>query len=234
MKYGSITTGIIADGLVFNMDAANRASYPKKGTTLTDTIGSQTGTLSTDEMFDPTQGEGTLAFDQVDDNVNFGNPSVLQITGALSTNIWFKTSSTSNQGLFTKGSGYFQNPTGKVYELGILSQILYFQICDGTTAKNVNYNVSSFLNGSWNNVAGQWDGTTNTNGIKLYFNGELVNQTTSTITSIQNPGLDFVFSDTTGTRKFGGSLGSFQIYNRALSANEILHNYNALKGRFGL
>ena len=26
MKYGSITTGIIADGLVFNMDAANRAS----------------------------------------------------------------------------------------------------------------------------------------------------------------------------------------------------------------
>ena len=38
MKYGSITTGIIADGLVFNMDAANRACYPKTGTTATDTI----------------------------------------------------------------------------------------------------------------------------------------------------------------------------------------------------
>ena len=36
MKYGSITTGIIADGLVFNMDAANRASTtPKTGTTKT-------------------------------------------------------------------------------------------------------------------------------------------------------------------------------------------------------
>ena len=26
-RVGSITTGIIADGLIFNMDAANRASY---------------------------------------------------------------------------------------------------------------------------------------------------------------------------------------------------------------
>ena len=34
MKYGSITTGIIADGLVFNMDAANRAStIPSTSTT---------------------------------------------------------------------------------------------------------------------------------------------------------------------------------------------------------
>jgi hypothetical protein len=31
-----------------------------------------------------------------------------------------------------------------------------------------------------------------------------------------------------------GNMGSAQIYNRALSATEILHNYNALRGRFGL
>ena len=36
MKFGSITTGIIADGLVFNMDAANRAStIPSTSTTKT-------------------------------------------------------------------------------------------------------------------------------------------------------------------------------------------------------
>ena len=32
-RVGSITTDIIADGLVFNMDAANRASYPRTGPT---------------------------------------------------------------------------------------------------------------------------------------------------------------------------------------------------------
>ena len=31
-----------------------------------------------------------------------------------------------------------------------------------------------------------------------------------------------------------GSVGSVHIYSRALSAEEVLHNYNALKGRFGL
>ena len=37
-RVGSITTKITADGLVFNMDAANRACYPKTGRTATDTI----------------------------------------------------------------------------------------------------------------------------------------------------------------------------------------------------
>ena len=35
MKYGSITTGIIADGLVFNMDPANRASIIPSTDTIT-------------------------------------------------------------------------------------------------------------------------------------------------------------------------------------------------------
>ena len=33
---------------------------------------------------------------------------------------------------------------------------------------------------------------------------------------------------------YNGALGPFHIYNRALSSTEVLHNYNALKGRFGL
>jgi hypothetical protein len=31
---------------------------------------------------------------------------------------------------------------------------------------------------------------------------------------------------------YDGQLGPITFYNRALSASEILHNYNALKGRF--
>ena len=38
MKFGSITTDIIADGLVFNMDAANRASYVPNATTSYNTL----------------------------------------------------------------------------------------------------------------------------------------------------------------------------------------------------
>ena len=31
-----------------------------------------------------------------------------------------------------------------------------------------------------------------------------------------------------------GEIGPIQVYDRGLSANEVLHNYNALKSRFGL
>jgi hypothetical protein len=33
---------------------------------------------------------------------------------------------------------------------------------------------------------------------------------------------------------FSGNIASTQIYNRALSASEVLQNYNATKGRFDL
>jgi hypothetical protein len=39
---------------------------------------------------------------------------------------------------------------------------------------------------------------------------------------------------TTDTRSLTGSLGAFLFYNRVLSGTEILENYNALKGRYGL
>ena len=51
MKYGSITTGIIADGLVFNVDAANRASYSRSGTSVKDTLNNSTGTLTNGTSF---------------------------------------------------------------------------------------------------------------------------------------------------------------------------------------
>ena len=40
--------------------------------------------------------------------------------------------------------------------------------------------------------------------------------------------------DTVAVQDWLGYISNIHIYNRALSASEILHNYNALKGRFGL
>ena len=53
MDFGNISTNIIKKGLVFNMDAANRASYPKTSTTATDTINSLAGTFSSSPIFTP-------------------------------------------------------------------------------------------------------------------------------------------------------------------------------------
>jgi hypothetical protein len=38
-----------------------------------------------------------------------------------------------------------------------------------------------------------------------------------------------------GTSAYGsGKMGNFMFYNRGLSSTEVLQNYNAQKGRFGL
>ena len=39
---------------------------------------------------------------------------------------------------------------------------------------------------------------------------------------------------TTDSYAFGGNISQVSIYDRALSASEILQNYNATKGRYGL
>ena len=51
IRRGEITSKIISDGLVFNMDPANRSCYPKTGTTATDTINSLSGSLINQTSF---------------------------------------------------------------------------------------------------------------------------------------------------------------------------------------
>ena len=66
---GNITTNIIKSGLLFNMDAANRASYPKTGTTVTDTVGNIAGTMSGTTF--STVDNGVFNFDGSDDYISF-------------------------------------------------------------------------------------------------------------------------------------------------------------------
>ena len=75
-RVGSITTDIIADGLILNIDASNRASYPRTGTTATDTINNITGTLTGAGGSNNTPqwenvNSGVFNFDGTDDEIDF-------------------------------------------------------------------------------------------------------------------------------------------------------------------
>ena len=76
-RVGSITTGIIADGLVFNMDAANRASYVPDANKSHNTINlSQTGSLQDTGMFS-TDNKGVFVCDGVDTGIALNSTSNL-------------------------------------------------------------------------------------------------------------------------------------------------------------
>jgi len=228
---GNITTNIIKSGLVFNMDAANRASYPRTGTTATDTVNSINGTIS-GASFNTTD-NGIFNFDGTDDEIVLGNESPYKITNSISLCYWFKSTS-STSGVITKdtSNGYFSGASTKVYSIGTLSNELWMQIGDGTNVSSIHPSFSSYLDGNWHCVVGTW---TPIELCKLYVNGSLFSTNSlnngSDPSSIQNVSNDLRIS-TSNSYSYNGSLGPIQIYNRALSSTEVLHNYNALKGRF--
>ena len=82
-RVGSITTDIIADGLVFNMDAANRACYPGSGTTATDTIGNNVGTLSNTPLLSNLN-FGVWELGGVDDQILLSSSLIFSTTFSLS------------------------------------------------------------------------------------------------------------------------------------------------------
>jgi hypothetical protein len=230
MKYGSITTGIIADGLVFNMDAANRASYPRSGIIANNTISNATGSFSGDTNFDSTSGSGVFHFDGTDDNINFGTPIGDSLgddySGDVTLSFWYNIN--ANSGIFSLGSGTNYGElhvqiVGSKISWGIDNDVWRRKTTYTLTGNIWTYAVVVYKNGSVANS-------------KIYVNGEEpATQVFGTFPSsnmdfagkILNIGSWWVFD-------YNGALGPLHIYNRALSANEVLHNYNALKGRFGL
>ena len=76
------------------------------------------------------------------------------------------------------------------------------------------------------------------NSIKLYKNGietsySTLNTSPGTITYTTNE-FNVGYRFTGNPEPFSGNIASVKIYNRVLSAQEVLQNYNALKGRYGL
>ena len=223
-RVGSITTGIVSDGLVFNIDAANRASYPKTGTTVTDTIGSINGTISGASF--ETINNGVFSFDGSDDYIDFGNPTELQITGILTISFWFKSTNTGYQFLVSKDDG-----TNSCFGIGLRQQKIYATIySSGLTDIQT---TTTWVDGNWHNVVFVFTPSTS---MEIFVDGNSeVIETTSIPASIDNDSVNLnIGRRVNSSRYYTGIIPNTQIYNRALSSNEVLHNYNALKSRFGL
>jgi hypothetical protein len=211
---------IVVDGLVLYLDAANRYSYVSGSTTWRDLSRSNNnGTLINGPTFNTGSG-GSIVFDGIDDYV-ISNLTKTQIGNNLTLNIWIK---------------FNDLQTNK----GIL------QIAD-----NLNDGVPWILLQRTTNTSIRWylDGnyriTNNIDNLK-YFNLTLTYDGTVWI----------VYVNSIPNGSYTGGLGSYSgnftwlgngyngysscnisqtlIYNRALSSQEILQNYNATKTRFGL
>jgi hypothetical protein len=214
---------IVTDGLIMNLDAGFVGSYPTIGTTWYDLSGNNNnGTLTNGPTFNSAN-SGSIVFDGVNDyalisgvNSTFGPSAIFTV------NIWIYTLQIGNRtGIWGKNDAY---------EFGYISSGVIQFWSPSVPSFNISINNNDYLN-QWKMIT-----TTNSsNGSFVYTNSTLIG------TNLQHSGnseFDFgVMSgtfDPPGTSPLAGRVGSIQVYNRVLSQAEILQNYNAQKGRFGL
>ena len=114
---------------------------------------------------------------------------------------------------------------GGVFSLSIYNSSSTFYIYDGNAAHV--WSASSIAVGTWVHACVSVTGTT----ASRYINGVL--QGTSTVASLSlAEDSDIGYYGWTGAYYLNGQIGQLRIYNKALSATEVLQNYNATKTNF--
>ena len=224
-------TSIITDGLIYNMDFSKFSCFPRTGTTSTDLEGSLTGTVNNGASFS-TDFLGIFNFDGVDDQIDYGKPAILE-TYPLSIEVWFFAdgTDTKNDGIITKGTtrGSSSERSWDIFGNGTN---LIFMVSNGSSNIVVIQNTYPALE-QWHHLVCLWDGTTNSNGAKMYLNGSLFVEGTASDTSFATAHNIFAGGSRSGFF-WDGKIAVTRFYNKVLSAEEVAINYNALKERFGL
>ena len=233
--------GIVRDGLILNLDAAKRDSYPGSGTVWRDTVGTNNGTLTNGPTFDGENG-GSIVFDGVDDFTNFGD--ILNLgTNNCTINVWLKINSS-----WASGTRYFVSKARSAgqnyrYAFGFTQTRELLGFFQGNGGADIVPRTITTLN------LNEWYMCTmvinRDSIIQLYING-ILQSTTSDATISQWNELNFISTNpfrvgsytagnnTSPSLVFPGKISSVQMYFRTLTLSEILQNYNATKTRFGL
>jgi hypothetical protein len=226
---------IVTDGLVLYLDAANPNSYVSGSTSWRDiSRGGNNGILTNGPIYNSANG-GSIVFDGVNDYVDCGNNPSVNITGPISIECVFKVPNTDTiERILTKeitggsfGSGY---QISKYTSNRIL--VTYNNISTRIFLYSINMG-SGFFN-KFNHIIYTYNGI---NSQQIWINGENksgVGEFTNNFIGGDNLSAPITIMKR-GTSDYAeGECSIVKVYNRALSVQEILQNYNATKTRFGL
>jgi hypothetical protein len=214
---------IVTSGLVLCLDAANPRSYPGSGTAWNDAVGSSVrGTLTNGPAYNATNSGGFI-FDGIDDYVELNTTNIITGINPFTVECWYNLASGSYGELFgTYGSGYTSN-TLWIATLGFYINGSCYIPNYATVTQGLHCLVCT-RDGSGNCV--------------VYLDG--VQQATAVLTSSITVGPNFrMGADTNisggvGPEQLNGRIYNLKVYNTVLTASQVLQNFNAMRGRFGI
>jgi hypothetical protein len=223
---------LIQDGLVLDLDASDRNSYVSGSTTWFDLSGNNySGSLVNRPTFD-TGSLGLIVFDGADDYVNLGNNSVFNFSGSVSftCTVWANITSygAPHTAIVTRsGNGGHYGWTLGINSTGY-PWLLFSS--NGNVYVDTTSNIKLTTN-RWYLFTFGVDSSTQKQF--LIFDGTRFESTQTGLNPDTTLSLN-LFRHIDPITYTQGKLANIQFYNRALSAQEILQNYNAQKSKFGL
>jgi hypothetical protein len=218
----------VTNGLVLALDAADTNSYRGSGTTWSDLSGNNnTGTLTNGPTFSNVN-QGTIVFDGTDDYVALPTSGLAFGTGQFTIEAWvYSTSAVTYNYIYATQSSnvsgfltlYYQNTFG-------------FSLADfnGSVRVTTTHQTAVSLN-TWYHVIGLRNSS---NQYVVYVNGVTSTSNNSSTLSITTADPRIGINPATNGERWAGRISTVKLYNRALTATEVLQNYNATKTRFGL
>ena len=219
---------IVQQGLVLNLDAGNPYSYAGAGTTFYDvsatalswTINNATYNSSDPKYFSYNGSNSWLE----------SSTSAAYDSQTITMECWCYPNSLNQYGfLFEKGAVNSQ------YSM-FLNQgnVFYFRTIGGTiNNQDLSFTTTTYLTvNAWNHIACTYNGSSKV----IYVNG--VQIATVAASGTLNTGQINQYIGKYGAAgnnyPFNGRIAESRVYNIALSAAQVLQNYNATKGKFGL
>ena len=213
----------VLDGLVFHLDAGNSRCYSGTGLTAFGFAGGIDGTLVNGVGFSSANA-GSFFFDGTNDYINIPRNNLVYGTGPSTLTSWAKLNVNTNDVQIIVSYG---GPS--VANILLLFVNVLTTAIGGGGAQNIQAGTVSV--NSWFNLCSVYDGTT----AYLYLNGSLISSAARSW-NITNVGYDCSIGKQMNPNQayFNGNISDVRLYNRALTQQEILQNYNATKGRYGL
>ena len=211
---------IATSGLLTCLDAGNIKSYPGTGTTWYDLF-NRNRTCSLNSGPTHTSGSGGyFTFDGVNDSVTLGTLS------GYGTNVTCEAVFKTTSGATWKN--IICGPTNDVI-FTVNGGLLNFGCQGSSPIPHLNYSTTTVNTGAWFHGVATYDGS----NVRIYING--VKESTTARTGTITPGTLYVGSNSGGSSEFYvGQLGFVKMYNTVLTDAQVLQNFNAIRGRYGL
>ncbi len=208
---------IVSDGLVFFLDPANTRSYSGSGLTANGLVGGYNGTLVNGVGFSSSN-NGSFFFDGTNDYINLPTSNLPYGSVPRTICCWFLANSLSNGWAISYGSPFASSSNFIGFYNGFINYGGYGDDIAGPVPS---------LN-TWYYVCGVYNGSV----ASLYINGSLYTSSAKSWNTVQSTAQ---IGRQTNTGEFwNGNISQVKIYNRALTQQEILQNFNATRFRYGI